>query len=809
VESREEIQESSAEPIADELGSVCVGEVMLVLWGNPSEAAYSFQAQHFADVDYVFRPTVGDNLPMCEPGDVVLGLGGAALKTMQTAGMLPKGRAITSTRGKPVEWNGTTFLLTYDPNSIWNDWTYETWIHADFKLVARYLATGRWEPKLGNYQYAHNLDRELANIAKGAQHVTVDLETLGLDPFAKDAFIVSIQVTTVPGQTTVIRFASPGDPKQPGKRTPTRTIQIVNKTLHRQIQWLLTNPGLRVNGANLKFDQIWMYEHWGIYNSNQSFDTTIVGSILNENRSNSLNTHAKVYTMLGGYDDNLNAKHNKGRMDLIPDDELLPYAAGDTDACHRVMLAMREELMQDKLAARHYMRLALPATRCFEKMERAGVRIDREYYKNLESELAAEQKRIVTQGLALLPGLVSVKHAKNLTLTRAAVIKDYMFSPQGLGLTPLMVTEKTGEPSTAMEHLRMFAEHPKAAPFVKALQEFKDVEKTLGTYVRGFMKHVRDDGLLHPSAMMFKGSFEGTSGGDGGTNTGRLSFRDPAMQTLPKHTKWAKALRKGYVAPPGYVCVNLDFSQGELRIAACLADEQAMIQSYRDGVDLHAKTGGGLNGYDIPSMNALKDSDPDIYTQLRQGGKAGNFGLLYGMGAEGFVTYAESTYGVELELEQAQHQRSEFFRLYPGLKTWHTRQKKTARLYRCVYSPLGRVRHLPLIAASNRATQSKSERQSINSPVQSTLSDMALLAMVEFDKRYSHHKPTWPEECQCVMMTHDALTWYVKEDQLDLWLGRIRECMENLPLNDFGWKPQLSFPVDAEVGPNLADMHEV
>jgi DNA polymerase I-like protein with 3'-5' exonuclease and polymerase domains len=700
-------------------------------------------------------------------------------------------------------------VVTYNPSSIWIDWANETYIRADLGLVQRFYNEKTWEPPIGTYRYATNLNRELQNIKNGEGYASVDLETLSLDPFAKGVFIVSIQVTTKVGETTVIRFSGPDDPLQPARRIAHGKWQIVNKTLHRQIQWLLTTDRVKVNGANLKYDQMWMYEHWGLYNTNQKFDTTIVGSIMNENRSNSLNTHAKIYTPIGGYDDAFNDKYDKGRMDLVPNDDFLIYAGGDTDACHRVMLNLRSKLIEDKRATRHYANLLMPATRCFEKMERAGVFMDQDYFVELGKELEDKKQKCSDEALGLMPKKLYYKHATNPKLTRAAFISDYMFGAQGLNLEPFVTTSKSDAPSTAMDHLKMFADHPEAGPFVQLLQEFKDIEKTLGTYVNGFLKHVRDDGLIHPSAMMFKGSYEGDSGGDGGTNTGRLSFRDPAMQTLPKHTKWAKALRKGYPAPPGFVCVDLDFSQGELRIAACLANEKNMIQSYLDGVDLHALTGGTLNGYSMEEMERMKEAGDGLYKRLRQGGKAGNFGLLYGMGAEGFVAYALSTYGVVLELKQAQGQRNKFFETYPGLTLWHTKQKNLAYEYERIYSPLGRVRHLPLIRSPNKGVSSKAQRQSINSPVQATLSDMALLAMVGFDKKYSFNQPTWPDECRCVMMTHDSLTWYVKEDKVDLWVPRIIECMEDLPLKSFGWEPQLPFPVDWEMGPNLAEMVEM
>lgn len=782
---------------------------MIILWGSKSPTADSLVEEYLAPHQVQWQFVNEGMMPPSQAGDTILAMGSKALANLQQASLIPKGRAIASTRGKMIEYHKRRFVLTYDPNSIWIDWANETMIRADMNLLRRIIDTGKEEPKLGDYQFRDNFNRELTHIGAGERYASVDLETLSLDPYKKSAFIVSIQVTAAAAEATVIRFKSRTDPKQPAMRMPDGTWKVLNKPLYKQITWLLNTDRVKVNGANLKYDHMWMWEHWGIYCTNQTFDTTIVGSILNENRSNSLNTHAKVYTPIGGYDDPMNEKYDKGRMDLVPDDDFLVYAAGDTDACQRVMLAMREKLIQDKLATRHFAKLVMPATRAFEKMERAGVVLDHEYYAKLEVELTVAQEEAQKAGLAIMPGRLRMKHIKKLKLTRAALISDYMFSPKGLNLEPFMVTEKSKQPSTALEHLKMFAGHEKAGPFIAALQEYKNIEKTLGTYVKGFLKHVRDDGLLHPSAMMYKGEFEGDSGGDGGTNTGRLSFRDPAMQTLPKHTKWAKPLRKGYVAPKGYLCVSLDFSQGELRIAACVANETTMIKSYLDGIDMHAKTGGALNGYSMAEMEKLKAADDGaLYKKLRQGGKAGNFGLLYGMGAEGFVSYALATYGVVLTLDQAQVQHDAFFTLYPGFGHWHTRQKKQARMDKRVYSPLGRVRHLPLIASQNGGVRSKAERQSVNSPVQSTLSDMALLALVIFDERYSKDQPTWPDECRAVLMTHDQLGFYVKESQLDVWIPRIVEIMENLPLKDFGWEPQLSFPCDVEVGPNLAEMKE-
>lgn len=286
------------------------------------------------------------------------------------------------------------------------------------------------------------------------------------------------------------------------------------------------------------------------------------------------------------------------------------------------------------------------------------------------------------------------------------------------------------------------------------------------------------------------------------------SAKDPAVQTIPKHTPWAKKLRRGYISPPGFVMVNWDYAQGELKIAACIADEPTMIQAYMDGLDLHMITGGRINGYDVEDMlGMMEEAKTDkatekLFKSIRQGGKAGNFGLLYGMGANGFREYARTTYGVTLTSEEAENARDSFFELYTKLPDWHTTSKTIAARDGQIASPLGRVRHLPLINSPDREMKAKAERQAINGQVQSTLSDLTQFSMALFAQKYGT-----PDGCRFFMMCHDALTAYVREDELDYWIPTVARLMSTLPLEEtFGWKHQLQFTVDCEVGPNFAEL---
>ena len=161
---------------------------------------------------------------------------------------------------------------------------------------------------------------------------------------------------------------------------------------------------------------------------------------------------------------------------------------------------------------------------------------------------------MTTAARSIIGGRIVAKHNDpdnrgGLNLTKASLLVDFMFSPMGLNLKPQMTTEKSGAPSTALEHLMMFKDVPEAAEFVGLLKNYSSAAKTLQTYVYGFQKHIRSDGNFHPTFFLMSNARDDDGGGSG-TVTGRLSARDPAFQTIPKHTKWAKKLRRCVPAPP-------------------------------------------------------------------------------------------------------------------------------------------------------------------------------------------------------------------------------------------------------------------
>jgi DNA polymerase I-like protein with 3'-5' exonuclease and polymerase domains len=743
---------------------------------------------------------------------VILALGTESLKKLQEHKVLAKNRTTTSYRTMPHMLGTTPVLVSYSPEIGEIDHGYYIDLLTDVSLAMRYCLTGKWHPIYGKYRYVkdfselcHAIEQQHADTGQPVD-VAKDLETLGLDPYAEPelgfpgAYIVSMQASHQKGTADVVRFADRMHESQ----------RLSDPAFREQVEFLLRCPYVRLKGANFKYDLHWLWKRGGFTCSTFTFDTTIVGSLLDENRSNALDVHVKLYAnTLAGYSDKFDREVDKSRMDKVPPDALLPYAGGDVDGGLQVAEAMKQELLQDKRLTSFYVNVLHPAARAFEWVEQGGVVIDPEAFKELKSDLETEHARLVKEASRIMGGRIVIKHAYNsligmgaMNLTKASMLVDFMFTTMGLNLKPKMWTPKPDKdgikrPSTAMEHLEMFAALPEAKAFVDIIRQDSSVMKTYNTYVVGFLEHLRSDHRFHPSYWLFVGNKEE---GEGGAKTGRLSCTGPAFQTVPKHTAWAQRIRRCYPAPPGYVVVERDYGQGELRVVACIANETNMLNVFKSGKDIHADTAAPFAGYTYDALMALEQTDTHKFEETRQLGKAGNFGLVFGMREDGFVAYAKSNYGVELTWEDAHTFRNTFFKKYPRLEVYHRSAIEFAKQYKHVRTPLGRIRHLPLITSPNREVAAKAERQAINSPVQGTLTDMTLWTIA------LEHKWGLAKIAPCFGACHDSILNYVPEDQVDSIVNQQLDQMESLPFHEVGWSPQVKFVAEAKVGKNWGEV---
>ncbi|WP_295432985.1 bifunctional 3'-5' exonuclease/DNA polymerase [Thermus sp.] len=263
-------------------------------------------------------------------------------------------------------------------------------------------------------------------------------------------------------------------------------------------------------------------------------------------------------------------------------------------------------------------------------------------------------------------------------------------------------------PNTTEETLAQHQDHP----LVAALLRYREAAKRLSTYGEKWAEYVHPTtGRIHPSWQQV------------GAETGRMACRKPNLQNIPRD----QALRRAFRAPQGRVLVKADFSQIELRIAAAIAREERMLRAFEEGQDLHTLTASLVLGKD----------PKEVTKEDRQLAKALNFGLLYGLGAEGLRKYALAGYGLRLGLEEAQRLREAFFRTYPALRRWHLSQ------------PEGEV-EVRTLTGRRRVTDRFTEK--LNTPVQGTGADGLKLALALLWERRHQVRDTFP-----VLAVHDEV----------------------------------------------------
>lgn len=263
-------------------------------------------------------------------------------------------------------------------------------------------------------------------------------------------------------------------------------------------------------------------------------------------------------------------------------------------------------------------------------------------------------------------------------------------------------------PDTSFESLSRYREQP----VVAALLRYREHSKRLGTYGATWLQHLHPEtGRIHPGWRLI------------GADTGRMACSSPNLMQVPREPLYRACFR----APEGRVLVKADYSQIELRLAALIAEEQAMLEAFAEGQDLHTKTALAVTG---KPLGAISKQD-------RQLAKALNFGLLYGMGAESLRSYALANYGVTLTPNEAAELRERFFRAYPGLRRWHRSQPEGETEVRTL---TGRLR------VTDRYTEK------LNTPVQGSGADILKLALALLYERRHRLPGVHP-----VLAVHDEL----------------------------------------------------
>lgn len=587
--------------------------------------------------------------------------------------------------------------------------------------------------------------RRLIKELSQAEVIAYDIETTGLEEWRPDAQIVSISFTTKPGSATVVPIHHVSEPW----RNPDKVLQALKPSLERKDCKYVAHNG--------KFDCRWLAAK-GIF-VHQSFDTMLAAHLLDENRAKGLKPLSQILLGVDAYDVGVDTT-DCYNQDLK---KLCLYNGKDTDYTFRLYEIFKAELLKRPRLARIFARLMMPASNVLTQVETWGMHVH-------EEQLNAQYEELEARRVALDQMMRRhVPKAKRLAINfnSYAQVGEWLFNDLKL---PILAFTASEAPSTAESVLLQLKNRHEA---VNWLLELRGVVKKLG-YLKSWREKLDDRSRIHTNYKLF------------GTVTGRLSSEKPNLQQVPREG----TMRTCFGAPEGYLFLEADYSQVELRIAAMAANEPTLLRIFLTGGDPHLTTAADISRL---TPDQVLESDKYGGTEYRKKAKGVNFGFLYGMGEEKFIDYARDSYGIVVSPEEAHEYRERYFRLYPKLLAWHDRQRRIVHRHGRVHSAIGRVRNLPDVFSPDRGVSAEAERQAINSPIQSLASDLMLLSAVQLSSRLNR------SQAFIVASVHDALGFQVREDYVDKAVPIIRHTMEDMTTVRRLFGARITVPIKVEI----------
>ena len=583
-----------------------------------------------------------------------------------------------------------------------------------------------------------HLDTWLARL-QAADLFVLDTETTSLDYI--QARIVGLSFAVEPGTAAYVPLAHGylGAPAQ-----------IDREAVLAQLKPLLEDPARPKAGHNLKYDMSVLANH-GIALRGIAQDTMLESYVLDSTASrHDMDSLALKY--LGHRTIHFEDIAGKGAgqltFDQIPIEQAGPYAAEDAEVTLRLHQSFAPRLEQLPGLARLYPEIEIPLVPVLSRLERQGVRIDR--------ERLADQSRALTERLARLEAVAYQVAGRPFNLGSPKQIGDIFFTEQGL---PVLEKTPKGAPSTAESVLQQLADAGHELP--RLILEHRGLAKLKSTYTDKLPL------MVSPLTRRVHTSYHQAVAA-----TGRLSSSDPNLQNIPIRSEDGRRIRQAFIADAGCKLVAADYSQIELRIMAHLSGDARLLAAFAAGQDIHTATAA-----EVWSL-APDQVSPD----QRRSAKAINFGLIYGMSAFGLAKQ------LGVERGEAQAYVDLYFQRYTGVKDFMERIRQQARRDKFVETIFGRRLHPPDIDHPNQGRRPGAERTAINAPMQGSAADIIKRAMIAADAWIQTERPP----VRMIMQVHDELVFEVEEGAVEEVKPRIRAAMESAA--------ELAVPLLVEIG---------
>jgi DNA polymerase-1 len=500
---------------------------------------------------------------------------------------------------------------------------------------------------------------------------------------------------------------------------------------------VLADPAITKIGQNLKYD-ILVLKNYNIEVKGKIFDTMLAHYLIEPDKRHGMDILAESYLNYSPVSiEGLIGKKsgNQGSMRDVAIEKISEYAAEDADVTYKLKTIFAPIIKQNGLE-KLFEEVENPLIEVLADMEHAGVKIDTEALKEFSRELGKEiiiaEKKIYEQA------------GVHFNIASPKQLGDVLF--EKLKLDPKAKKTKTGQYATGEEILSKLAYEHKIADDIL---QYRELQKLKSTYVDALPSLIsKIDQRVH------------TSYNQAVAATGRLSSTNPNLQNIPIRTDRGKEIRRAFVCKDkDHLILSADYSQIELRIMAAFSKEENMINSFKNGIDIHSTT----------ASKVFKVGLDEVSSDMRRKAKMVNFGIIYGISAFGLSQRLDIPRREAAEIIEA------YFEQFPAIKTYMDQVVNQARETGYVETILGRRRYLADIVSGNATLRGYAERNAINAPIQGSAADMIKVAMINIHQWMKKENL----KSQMVMQVHDELVFDVHKEELEIMKANVGEFMKS------------------------------
>ncbi|MCF6169486.1 MAG: DNA polymerase I [Bacteroidales bacterium] len=584
--------------------------------------------------------------------------------------------------------------------------------------------------------------KELAKLLSKQKSFCFDTETTGVD--ANNSELVGISFAFKVHEAWYV-------PVSENYNDALKTVKIFKPVLE--------NEKIEKTGQNIKFD-ISILRWYDVEVKGKFFDTMIAHYLLQPDMRHNMDVLAETYlnykpvsieTLIG------KKGKNQGSMRDVAIETIKEYAAEDAD----ITLQLKEVFapkLKETSTEKLFNEIEMPLVPVLASMESEGIKLDVEtlqgFSKQLEIDIAELEKAIYEEA------------GEEFNISSPKQLGVILFEKLAVSAKPKKT--KSGQYSTSEDIL---VKLEKKHPFVSKILEYRSLTKLKSTYVDALPALVNPrDGRIH------------TSYNQAVAATGRLSSNNPNLQNIPIRTERGREIRKAFIPRnKEYTLLAADYSQIELRIIAHLSKDEAMMEAFKQGLDIHRATAARVYGVGLADVNR----------DMRRNAKMVNFGLVYGISAFGLSER------LGIPRREAADIIQSYFEQYPGIRKYMDKSIVFAREHGYVETIMGRRRYLSDINSGNGTVRAFAERNAINAPIQGSSADMIKIAMIAIFDAFNKQQL----KSKMLLQVHDELVFDTHLDELETVKKIVEDKMKNaIRLN-------VPVVVDMNTGSNWLEAH--